>query len=211
MAEIKSGIRSLLAHPVVYNSFQYMIGAYAWRARVVRKLVLPKLLPKCKILDIGCGTCEVLKMLPDDVEYHGYDYNSAYIAQAKKRFSNRNAKFECKAVGSDTTEQEERYEVVLAFGLVHHLDDDQVESLIQNVKGLLSKTGQLFLLDPVYCEGQSKLSKFVVSTDRGRNVRTTEDYLKLYQKSFGRVETFLDQTPLRIPYTGLTVACSFAA
>jgi cyclopropane fatty-acyl-phospholipid synthase-like methyltransferase len=211
MAEIKSGIRSLLAHPIVYNSFQTVIGAYAWRARVIRSLVLPKLQPNCKVLDIGCGTCEILTMLPDDIEYHGYDYNQAYIAQARKRFAHRNAKFECKAVGSDSGEHEDRYEVILAFGLVHHLEDEQVEDLIQNVKRLLTSTGQLFLLDPVYCDGQSRLSKFVVSTDRGRNVRTTDDYLKLYKKSFRHVETYLDQTPLRIPYTGITVACSIAA
>lgn len=211
MAEIKTGIRSLLAHPMVYDSFQFLVGAYAWRARVVRDLIIPNLRPNCKVLDIGCGTCEVLKLLPHDVEYHGYDYNESYIEHAKKRFSHRNAKFECKSVDAQSAEQPDRYEAIIAFGLVHHLDDGQVTSLIQNAKGLLTPTGRLYLLDPVYCDEQSSLSKFVVSTDRGRNVRTIDAYLSLYRNEFRNVETFLDFTPLRIPYTGIAVSCSLAA
>ncbi len=211
MAEIKSGVRSLLAHPMVYDSFQYMVGAYAWRKRVVREFILPILRPTTKLLDIGCGTCEILKLLPDDVEYHGFDYNEAYIAQAKKRFAHRNATFECRSVGSETTEQDVRYDIVLAFGLVHHLDDHEVKSLVGNVKNLLTPTGKLFLLDPVYCENQSSWSRFVVSTDRGRNVRTSDQYMNLYRHTFPHVEAFLDHSPLRIPYTGITVACSIAA
>lgn len=210
MAEVNTGIRAMLAHPMVYDSFQTLVGAYSWRFRVLRDIVLPSVLPNSKILDIGCGTCKILEHLPDSVEYHGYDRNEAYISYARKRFTGRNAKFECRAVGSDSN-CHDRYDIALAFGLAHHLEDMEVRKLIRDIRNLLAPGGKLFLLDPVYCQEQSQLARYVVSRDRGRNVRTREEYLKLYQSEFPSVSTHLDLHPLRIPYTGITVSCSVAA
>lgn len=210
MAEVSTGIRALLAHPKVYDSFQTLVGAYAWRFRVIRDHVLPSIRPHHKILDIGCGTCKILQLLPESVEYHGYDRNEAYIEYARRRFAGRNARFECRAVGTDS-DCKDRYDIALAFGLAHHLEDSEVLSLIHDIKNLLAPGGQLFLLDPVYCREQSSLARFVVSKDRGRNVRTREEYLKLYQSEFDLVTTHLDLKPLKIPYSGITVACSKAA
>lgn len=211
MAEVSTGIRAMLANPMVYDSFQAFVGAYAWRHRVIRDFVLPKVQPHHKILDIGCGTCKILEFLPESVEYHGYDRNEAYINYARKRFVGRNAQFECRAVGSDSECIHHRYDIALAFGLAHHLEDSEVRTLIRDIRNLLAPGGMLFLLDPVYCQEQSRLARYVVSTDRGKNVRTEEEYLKLYESEFRKVSIHLDLKPLWIPYTGVTVSCSVAA
>ncbi len=191
MAEVSTGIRAILAHPLVYDSFQTLVGAYSWRFRVIRDFVLPSVLPHQRVLDIGCGTCKILEHLPESVEYHGYDRNEAYISYARKRFAGRNARFECRSVGSDS-ECKHRYDIALAFGLAHHLEDSEVRTLIRDIRNLLTPGGRLFLLDPVYCREQSRLARYVVSRDRGKNVRTQEEYLRLYQSEFPNVSTHLD-------------------
>jgi hypothetical protein len=57
-------------------------------------------------------------------------------------------------------------------------------------------------------EGQSRLARFVVSSDRGRNVRTSEEYLRLCRQVFEDVRPFVDPDPIRIPYTGIVISCA---
>ena len=209
MAEIRSGLRHMLALPLVYDTFQRMLGAYAWRTRVIENVVKPRLKPEARVIDIGCGTCDVLHHLPADIDYHGFDRNESYINAARKQFHGRRATFECRSVGDDPLGLKP-FDVALAFGLMHHLDDAEVIALLRTAKGLLAPEGQLFMLDPLFTPQQSRASRFIVSKDRGRNIRTIEGYVALCEREFSFVRTEVDLDPLRIPYTGIVTTCSSA-
>lgn len=197
----------MLALPRVYDGFQRMLGAYAWRTRVIESVVKPHLKPEARVIDIGCGTCDVLRHLPADIDYHGFDRNESYISAARKEFHGRRAIFECRSVGDDPLGLKP-FDVALAFGLVHHLDDPEVIALLRTARGLLKPQGILFLLDPLFTPRQSRAARFVVSKDRGRNIRTVEGYVALCGQEFPVVQTAVDMDPLRIPYTGIVITCS---
>jgi SAM-dependent methyltransferase len=203
MAEVRSGPLHLLAAPFVYDAFQTLVGANAWRERVIRERVLTRLGDDSLVVDVGCGTGSVLNWLPSGVRYVGIDRNEAYIEQARSSFSGRNARFHCGDVSAGVGAHESRADVVLAIGLLHHLDDDESQRLLIAIARLLKSGGFLLTLDPVYCESQSFLARAVIRRDRGRSVRTETAYRQLLTSAFRRVEVEIDRTPLRIPYTGI--------
>ena len=210
MAEIRSGLRHLLARPRLYDLFQHLVGAHAWRRNFVRAFVLPVLRKGGRVIDIGCGTGDLLQYLPRDISYVGFDRNDAYIAAARTRFAGRDARFECKSVEPGSV-AEPAFDVALAIGLMHHLDDADALVLLESAKGALTDAGFLFLLDPVLVAGQSRLARFVVSKDRGQNVRTLEANIDLCRRVFPFVRYSVDMHPILIPYTGIVITCSSKA
>src|SRR5215471_15468764 len=76
MAEITSGLRSILSLPLVYEAVQRVFGARSGRPTIVDRFIRPK--PGDRILDVGCGPAKLLAAMPG-VHYVGYDPNPRYI------------------------------------------------------------------------------------------------------------------------------------
>ena len=208
MAEIRSGLRHVLAKPIVHDLFQHLVGAYAWRRKFIAHFVSPIIKAGDKVIDIGCGTGELLRYLPANISYYGFDRNPDYIEAARKHFSGRNAIFECKSVDHDMGSQYPKFDIALAIGLMHHLDDSEATMMLHSARNILSANGSLFLLDPTFTPEQSKLSRFIVSKDRGQNIRTPEGCIKLCAEVFPEVQCSVDMQPLWIPYAGVVIRCS---
>ncbi len=193
----------LLARPWIYDAFQTLVGANAWRERVIRESVVPRLADDAMIVDVGCGTGWVLHVLPPKVRYVGIDRNQAYIEQARSEFSNRTARFICDDVSLRPDGLGLRSDAVLAIGLLHHLNDDECTQLLTAIARMLKPEGFLLTLDPLFCDEQSPLARAVIRRDRGRSVRTADGYRELLSGAFRRIDTSIDRSPLRIPYTGI--------
>ncbi|QNP49872.1 class I SAM-dependent methyltransferase [Diaphorobacter aerolatus] len=206
-SEIRSGLRHVLAVSTFYDFFQRAVGAYDWRKRVIEQHVKPLCSGTTRILDIGCGTGEILEYLPRQALYFGFDRNSEYIESARKRFVNRNAEFICEDVNKNSIAGHAQFDIVLAIGILHHLDDGISSELFETARGALTSGGMLLTLDPVYTRDQSSFAKYVVSKDRGQAVRTDNEYLKLAEQYFSSPNILVDESPLRIPYTGIVMTC----
>jgi hypothetical protein len=63
-------------------------------------------------------------------------------------------------------------------------------------------------LEAAWLPAQSQLSRWVVGQDRGKNIRTENEYRALAEQVFPRVKIIPDLHPIRIPYAGLTMECS---
>ncbi len=207
MTEIRSGIRHGLALPHVYDFFQKLVGAYSWRKKVVNDFIIANVKDGGLIVDIGCGTAEVLSYLPSHVEYVGIDRNPLYIESARSCYADRNAKFYCEELSLDFALKSRTADVVLAFGLIHHLDDKMSANLFQTARKLLGMRGFLLTLDPVFTDTQSALARYIVSKDRGTEVRTVSAYENLALQEFSSVQVRIDTSPLHIPYTGIIMKC----
>lgn len=204
MAQITAGLRSVLSNAFMYNAVQQALGAERARKILVRDYFPEK--HGLRMLDIGCGTAEILKHLPPDIVYEGFDASEAYIAQARSRFGNR-GRFHAELVQEATFSEAGRFDLVLAFGLLHHLDDGQAHALFALAGNALSEHGVLITMDPCYAQGQSHIARWIISKDRGQNVRYPEQYRSLAGNHFSYVREHLRQDMLYIPYTHLVLTC----
>lgn len=198
-------VKSILSIPFFYNFLQNIVGAQKARKNFVSRHLPLK--PGDRLLDLGCGTAELLEHLPKDIIYHGYDLSEVYIEQAKKKFPNRGS-FCCQDVSKLKIPDEDRFDWVVSTGLLHHLSDEEVLRLSSSIKSLLKDSGKFITLDCGYTEGQSKIARFFARQDRGRFVRRDEDYVSLMKKTFSRVEKFIYEKPLRISYTHIILESS---
>lgn len=195
-------MRDFLLHKsYIYTTFQNLVGAVKARKIIVEKLEIK---PGDKILDIGCGPADILEYLPADIEYTGFDNNENYINSAKKQFKNR-GNFFCKEVSTDLLKNEmletNSFNVVLAFGILHHLTDEKAKSLFGLAKAVLIKGGKLITLDGCYTENQPLITKLMLKMDRGDFVRTKQEYIKLANYYFVDLRTEISSNLLNMPYT----------
>jgi SAM-dependent methyltransferase len=197
-------IRPILNRPFFYEFYHSLIGAN-YRSRVlVSEYIRPQ--PHDRILDIGCGPGNMLPFLPE-CQYLGVDANPACIASARQRYSNR-AQFICERVSHYSVQQFGVFDIVLALGLVHHLDDSEARDLFGLGYTSLKPGGRMITNDGCYAPGQSPAIRFLLSRDRGRFVRTQEQYLGLAHTWFQEVNAHLRENILRIPYPHLILECT---
>ena len=203
MAHITRGARKVLELPFIYNLFQTLIGANAHRKKHFKKYF--DLDSRSKILDIGCGTGALLDSLKDDVHYIGCDMEKKYIDYAKSKFGNR-GDFYMERVGEKMRSDWYNYfDAINAHGLLHHLNDSDSAILLETGHKYLKPGGFMVTVDSVFHDNQSFLSKWIVSKDRGQNIRNPEQYLYLAKKYFSNIQSFVSDDYALIPFSVFTM------
>jgi SAM-dependent methyltransferase len=196
-------IRPILDQSYFYELYHRLIGAN-YRSRVlVNEYIRPR--PSDRILDIGCGPGNMLPFLPA-CHYLGVDVNPEYIKTARKRYGDR-GQFVCERVSHHNVAELGAFDIVLALGLTHHLDDEEAGNLFRLGHAALKPGGRLVTNDGCYTEGQSRVERYLLSRDRGQFVRTEAEYLNLAHHWFEQVIPHLRTDVLRIPYTHLIMEC----
>jgi SAM-dependent methyltransferase len=165
---------------------------------LVRDYLRP--LPTDRILDIGCGPASILASLPASVEYVGFDPSPRYIEAAQKRFGPRGT-FVVGVATRENLPQYPPFNLALAVGVLHHLDDEAARELIELAFANLQTGGKLVTLDGCFTERQSAVARSLLRMDRGRYVRDAEHYKRLALDAFTQVELDVRTDLLRIPYT----------
>ena len=195
--------RRILSLPKVYRLFATLTGAHRSRTECVARYIRPK--ESDRVLDCGCGPADLLDYLPD-VDYVGIDIDANYVAEARKRFGNR-ATFRLGPLGPETMTEKAHYDLVLAMGVLHHLDDEQAREFLSLARSSLKPGGRLVMLDPCYIEGQSRVARYIIDRDRGDHVRSLEGWQHLIGSTFPSATFQVRHDLLRIPYTHLFVEC----
>lgn len=196
-------VRPILDRPYFYELYHRLIGAN-YRSRVlVNEYIRAR--PSDHILDIGCGPGNMLPFLPE-CQYLGVDVNDSYINTAKQRYGHR-AKFVCERVSHHNVAELGAFDIVLALGLTHHLDDDEARDLFRLGYAALKPGGRLITNDGCYTSSQSRVERYLLSRDRGQYVRTEAQYVDLAHSCFPQVIPHLRTDVLRIPYTHLIMEC----
>jgi SAM-dependent methyltransferase len=199
---ILESTRSILAIPAVYRLWNLIARGVA-ETKFVQEYVRPK--PGDRVLDIGCGPGDIVPYLAD-VDYVGFDESESYIRTARAKYSDR-ATFICEQVRSHTLKEQASFDIALAVGVLHHLDDNEALKLFELAWAALKPGGRLVSYDGCFVPDQSYLARFFISRDRGQHVRTREEYVKLALKVFAQVDVSIRHDIMRIPYTIIILDC----
>lgn len=203
MGQITNGIRAVLSIPFVYSSFQIVMGARKFNQEFATERIRP--FSGMNVLDVGCGPAEILTCLPD-VNYWGFDISKPYIAQAQKRFGNA-GNFQSKQLQKADLTSLPKFDAVLALGLFHHLDDEVAVEVMKLASQALRPGGRLISVDPCVDPSQNIISSFLISKDRGQNVRDKRGYTSIGRQVFpNRVVQVVHKA--WIPYTHCFMECT---
>jgi 2-polyprenyl-3-methyl-5-hydroxy-6-metoxy-1,4-benzoquinol methylase len=158
-----------------------------------------------RVVDIGCGPGDIVNVVPP-IEYVGVDISEAYIAQAAATHGSRGV---FRAGTARVLLDEPRAfnaDLVMCMGVLHHLDDHEVREVLDVAMQLLKPGGRFVAIEPSYLVKQSRLSKWIMSKDRGQSIRTDARWREMtdgtpFQTVHVRVLTAL----LRIPYIHVVI------
>lgn len=202
-------IKDFLSIPQVYTLWQNIIGDYKLRKIYCRDFVKAK--EEDRILDIGCGPANMVEFLPDNIDYVGFDDSEEYIKNAKKKFPNSqtsgNYSFFQERVNF-AQDFDEKFDIIMANAILHHIDDEEAEKLISFAAVNLSENGRFITHDGCFVENQSFIKKWLLIHDRGQFVRTKEEYFKLFSKHFNNIKVSIKEGLYNIPYTIIIFECS---
>lgn len=208
MAEIVTGIYKALGNPRIYDTFESLIGSKRLRQRLVKEFIKP--FPGARLIDVGCGTASILEYLPRDIKYLGFDPKKEYIDRAKQRYGNK-GEFICTDVAgfvNNYTRYSNHFDIAIAISLLHHLEDAEAKRVFSIAKDVLVENGRLVTSDSFIAKDQNIMARLIILMDRGQNVRTAEEYLKIANPIFKDVDSHKITDSLRIPYSHFIMSCS---
>lgn len=202
-----SGLKRLLGFSWIYAGFQSLVGAtrgakwvseHFWRAQ-----------PGQKVVDIGCGPGNTAHLLPDGVQYVGFDVSEHYIEHAREVFANDPNKSFIVGVAEDFVAQPPAQmlnaDLVIMNGLLHHLDDNEALVALKLARAVLSPQGRLVCLEGCFLASQAPLARWILQQDRGQNVRSESAWKSLVSQIFLNFDTHILTGLLRIPYTQIII------
>jgi SAM-dependent methyltransferase len=199
-----SGLLRWLKVPFLYNLFQGVVGGNALRRSIIQNHARAR--RGDKVIDIGCGPAQVLQSLRD-VEYLGLDINPDYIAFARRTYGGKGTFVvgDTRSLRGDSRFKDA--DIVIAVGVLHHLDDEEAADCIRFAHDALKRGGRFITHDACWIPNQGAFSKCIMSHDRGRNIRTEQQYRQLAAKVFRTVHAWVDTKPMRIPYVTIVLEC----
>ena len=202
MSQRKNSIYNLINNPLVYKMVQKIMSGTSFRANIIKKNIKKKNL---KILDIGCGPAEVLETLPQ-CEYYGFDIDRRSINYAKKKYNKKKYHFFCKKFNNREIKNLPTFDYVIFFGILHHLSNKEIHNLIKLCKKKMKKKSKLLTGDPVLIKSQNFIARNLILNDRGKNVRGSNEYLKLLKTHFKGVKSKITHQTF-VPYTWFSAVC----
>lgn len=182
-------MRGLLKFPLVYNTFQRLVGGTKMRSLCL-ELLAPK--PCEKLLDVGCGPAYYLSQLPA-LSYFGFDTDEGYIQHARQRFGQR-GQFFSEPFTAKHAESLGPFDAVILMGLLHHLGDDDCHRLLDSIASALTPGGRVIALDTVVHPKQNRAEHLLAIKDRGEYVRSPEGFLSLAKAHFSEVKGHLPES-----------------
>ncbi|PWJ85022.1 methyltransferase family protein [Pseudaminobacter salicylatoxidans] len=190
--------RALLESPAAYGMHSRLAAPHARKRDFVDRFLRPG--ASDRVLDIGCGTAALLPHLPAGVTYVGFDLSERYIEDARRIHGSRGA-FHHRALTAEAAREFEPFDLVMAIGVLHHLDDREAELLFRVAHEALKPGGRLVTCDGAFVPGQNPIARLLLKMDRGRYVRPPAAYEAIGRRVFSGIEHSVHHDLNSFPYT----------
>ena len=132
-----------------------------------------------RVLDVGCGPGTNTHHFAAS-DYLGIDFNPAYIESARRRHKRE-------FLVADATKYQvpshERFDLILANSLFHHIDTANTRRILAHLATLLADDGHVHIFDLVLPERPS-VSRFLAHADRGDYPRPLEQWREIFTEAF---------------------------
>ena len=128
-----------------------------------------------KVLDFGSGFGTFAKYF-DNLDYIGIEINNKYILRAQKL----NPKYKFLNLNLDQTILDNKYKLVLIYGVLHHIPDNEVKNILINIKNALDEDGKIYIYEPLPPQSLWSIKSLVLKNlDLGNFIRTKKDLVSL--------------------------------
>jgi SAM-dependent methyltransferase len=195
-------MQRVLEIPRAFDLWQRIGGGYDSKRQFVEEYVRPR--PGDRILDLGCGTGALRGWIRVPVEYLGVEINPVYVRAARERFGD-DAEFICSDIASVELPPDRRFDLAIAYGVFHHLDDSTARRGVALAAAALDHGGRFVIDEPCWIPRQGRLETLLMRIDRGKFVRTIDGYRGLLRTAVEDVETHVVPNVYRVPYTMVVV------
>jgi len=202
MSQKTTGIYKILSSYLFYRLTQRIMSAVSFRNNFAKNFIKNK---NNYILDIGCGTADILESIPNNY-YYGFDISQNYINYEKKKFINKNYHFFNEKFSLISIKKLPKFDFVILFAILHHLSNIEIKGLFLNVKRVLKKNGVILIVDPVFIKKQNFIAKLLIKLDRGKNIKNFKEYNVTLKKYYQKI-TYKITHQKFIPYTWYSAAC----
>jgi len=165
----------MLEHPIIYEISQAPLvkAKFAVIERHLRGQDVRK------VLDVGCGP-GINATRFAGAEYVGIDVNERYISFARAKYPGHFVQADLQTADLSSLGT---FDTILVNSLLHHVPDDAVRRILQQLRHLLEPDGTIHILELLRPERRS-LVGFMAIVDRGRYARRAAEWRDLFEEHF---------------------------
>lgn len=146
----------------------------------VKRLLEKNQKTRGRVLDVGCGPGSNAPVFADGFDYLGVDFNPQYIESALKLFPKMSF-----LVGDATklNLDGKKFDLILINSLMHHLDNEECNKLMTDLKPLLAEKGIIIVQEPLIPPINKPFMTLMMNQDRGDYFRHLEDWQKIFSSA----------------------------
>ncbi|TDI43854.1 MAG: class I SAM-dependent methyltransferase [Acidobacteria bacterium] len=162
--------------------FLFCRGLLESNFRVIRQAIEEHLGPNPdrKVLDVACGPGAFSDLFSPG-SYTGIDLNPKYIRYATKNYNGQFCVQDARALDFP----EGAFDDVLVYGLLHHLNDEDVTSVLRGMQRVLRPGGRALVIEDIPTESRLNLVGHLLHwAENGHHIRPADDYRKLLMPHF---------------------------
>lgn len=198
-------VKRLLKYPEVYNLYQSLIGADSYLKKFAHTFLKDDSKQLIKVLDVGCGTSNIVKFFGNNIDYVGFDCSKKYIEYSRKKYPKFSFLNKSVLEKIDTTQD---FDVIISLGVMAALNDETLKDMCSILCTYANKNTKFLLADMNYSENASKLEKFLCKNERNSYIRGEQDYINILSQFFNIEKIHHWDKVYRIPYHKVIFECS---
>lgn len=150
-----------------------------------------------RVLDVACGPGAFSDLFRPD-SYCGVDLNENYIRYARRHYRGSFACMDARRLDFP----ESSFDDALIFGLLHHLDDDDVREVLSSLQRVLKPGASVLVIEDIPAESRLNLIGHLLHrVENGRFIRSAEGYRQLLGRYFRIAEEQLLRSGICDYYT----------